>query len=337
MAQVPTPISTIAAPSPEPAWQVSNEPGTATPTGVLLPESSDVWNASHTYSLLHFELLDHFREKLIGIVNPISPYFGQMLLYISRDAPRTPYLMDELLALAAAHKSTLPGERRDLYRTESTRLQTRALAGFRQEQAMAVERPLATFTFSAMLGQHVLFDAFSDATDLPAALDKFAQCVRLHHGIRTIAGQHWEKIRETLPSNQLYRATNSIVTTGTECDEICGHLRRSNICKETLETYEATVKILQYMFDTIRSWPDRRIVVAQEWSVRVSWDYILLVQQRRPEAMVILAYYAVLLHYGRDYWAIGDSGKFLIQSISSHLGDYWSDWLRWPNQVVNDT
>lgn len=40
------------------------------------------------------------------------------------------YLMDALIAVAAAHKSTLPEEDRNFYQTEATRLLTRSLTKF---------------------------------------------------------------------------------------------------------------------------------------------------------------------------------------------------------------
>lgn len=66
----------------------------------------------------------------------------------------------------------------------------------------------------------------------------------------------------------------------------------------------------------------------------MSSEYILLLRQRRPEALAVLTYYAVLLHYAKDHWLVHDFGKFLIDSISDHLGEFWSDWLDWPRSVL---
>ena len=335
--QVRTPGSTLSVPTPEPARRIPSEPSLPTPTQTFPAEYTNTWDGPYNYSLLHFELQDHYREHLLGLVDSASPYFSRLLARVFKDALHTPYLMDELLAYAAAHKSTLQGEHCGLYRTESTKLQTRALSAFRHEQAMGVAKPLATFVFSALLGQHVLFDAFSETTDFPTVLDRFAQCVGIHHGIRTIAGQHWDKISEHLRSDRSYTTTEDITATGTDCDDLLDNLKQSELNQDTLKVYQQTIRILQYLLDSVQADYGRRIMAVQEWTIRISREYIVLLQQRRPEAIVILAYYAVLLHYAKDYWAIGGSGKFLIGSISSHLGHYWADWLIWPNQVVNET
>jgi len=64
-------------------------------------------------------------------------------------------------------------------------------------------------------------------------------------------------------------------------------------------------------------------------------EYVMLLNQRRPEALIILAYYGVVLHSYRKAWAIGDSGAALIKAISAQLGSYWGHWLLWPMQMVD--
>ncbi|EHK49339.1 hypothetical protein TRIATDRAFT_297937 [Trichoderma atroviride IMI 206040] len=62
-----------------------------------------------------------------------------------------------------------------------------------------------------------------------------------------------------------------------------------------------------------------------------------MVRSRIPEALVILSFYAVLLHRHRSFWVFGDSGRFLIQSISTYLGTKWEQWLLWPNSQLAAT
>lgn len=303
---------------------------------------SDGTLSAERYGLLHFGLFHHFKYRLASFTESDSTDLDGMLELASREALRVPYLMDELLALAAAHKSTLPGEDGDWYRNESIRLQNRALKQFGTDRPeIAGEKPLASFTFSALLGIHTLFDTFSFGTDLPTILDKLVQCIELHHGIRVIASQTWDTVRPLLhgqnPDTPGHITTEFITAIGTECDGLHDRLRGSDISQSTLQIYHDTVKILQYLFDSVRASHSRIFAAVQEWPVRVSQEYISLLRQRRPEALVVLAHYAVLLHYAREFWAVGSSGKFLIRSITGHLGVYWADWLAWPNQVLDNT
>ena len=338
-------------PSPPPPVRIHSNISTpsiyGTPHGT--PTADDARSELHDpsfvaerYSILHLELLDHLRNHLVDLAPSAQPGSIDRVLQLSYgEGLRVPYLMDQLLALAAAHKSTLvTGASKRLYRTESARLQTRALAQVSlDEHAVTSDNSLALFAFSSILGQHVLFEIFSSAADLPTMLDKLVQCFDLHQGIRVTAAKAWEKLQPMLEGDNLtdqgYMVANAHLTaTGTDCNGLLDHLEGCGLDRQTIDEYKETARILQYFFDTAHSSRCRIAIAVHEWPVRVSRRYITLLRQRRPEALVVLAHYAVLLHYARDYWAVGDSGSFLIRSISSHLGDYWADWLAWPKQEL---
>ncbi|KAI8296464.1 hypothetical protein K4K56_003671 [Colletotrichum sp. SAR 10_98] len=258
-------------------------------------------------------------------------------------ALKAPYLMDELLAFAAAHKSTVSDdpEMKVLYQNESTRLQSRAISrlGITNED-VTEDNFLALFSFSILLGQHVLFDIFSNASTLPGVLDKLVNCLELHSGIKFIVAQSMVRfgnmLRDLFPTDPVHFQVDVTSSShGTECEDLLRRLEESELSESTKKVYLETTKILQYLFDTVHTSETRRFVAVQEWPVRITRDYISLLQQRRPEALVIMGYYAVLLHRARDYWAVGDSGRFLVKTISNHLGSYWSEWLEWPNQELD--
>ena len=255
-----------------------------------------------------------------------------------------PYLMDEVLALAAAHKSTmLQGASQYSYRREATQLQTRAVAQFNATDPVTHERdPLSIFFFSSLLGQHVLYDTFSSEIDLPSMLDQFVHCLGLHRGIRTIVSRSFPSILAQLREHQ---GPDSVMERellpldlmgdpGDECATLTRMLRQYDFEPSVAEVYRQAVDALQRMFDTQRDFLSRRHIVVQEWPVRVSQGYVGLLAQRRPEALVILAYYGLLLHYARHYWAVAGAGRFLIQSITTHLGSYWYEWLEMPNRML---
>lgn len=262
---------------------------------------------------------------------------------------RAPYLMDQLLALAAAHKSTVAREDGDerlerFFLMESTKLQTRALSGVTLGgDAVNRDNADALYVFSAFLGHHVLFDTFSGREPLSVRLDKLTQCFELHQSIRFTAAEALRMgCSMTVGVNgaeESYMTTNPQESAcGTECAGLLQRLRSSDLDQAVADMYCETVNILQYLLDSSQSSAsERRIGVVQEWLVRVPYEYLTYLRQRRPEAIVILAYYAVLLHRARHYWAVGDAGRFLIQEVRSHLGDYWTDWLAWPQQALEES
>lgn len=73
------------------------------------------------------------------------------------------------------------------------------------------------------------------------------------------------------------------------------------------------------------------------WPVLVLREYIDRVAERKGEALVILAHYAALVDTHRDMWLVCDGGKYLVDSISQHLGPRWDEWLQWPRQLLIET
>lgn len=256
--------------------------------------------------------------------------------------------MDELLALTAAHKSSSPDfdeATRATYRVEATRLQTRALSHLNLDQVeVSDENCVQLFVFAAILGEHALFNAFSSIPTNPPlsdVLDELVQCLSLHHGIAFIAGAAMHStvplMKELLSNSRDLphevtspAAREELGITGTECDDLKQRLEAS---EGDMECYLHAASILQYLFD-MASRRGGQVIAVQEWMVRVRKDYAERLRQRRPEALVVVAYYGVLLHRGREYWAIGDAGGFLIRAITRHLGTYWAEWLAWPNEML---
>jgi hypothetical protein len=68
----------------------------------------------------------------------------------------------------------------------------------------------------------------------------------------------------------------------------------------------------------------------------VETDFITLVQQQRPRALVILAHYFAYLTDFRGLWWIGDAGPREVRGIESVLPMDWLDLMNWPLQTIED-
>ncbi|KAK1621421.1 hypothetical protein BDP81DRAFT_336807 [Colletotrichum phormii] len=350
-ARTPTHLSTPQAPSPQSSVSSSRhlQPPSAVPdlNGVRTSLNlSDLFDDffSERFSLFHFDLLLFFRGPLTDVLVALQSEMGPIMRLTYTEALKAPYLMDQALAFTAAYKSTVANDENSkaLYLTQAMSLQTRAIGHLDIGGLQVTEgNVMALFCFTLLLGQQTLFEAFAAATSIPTVLDRLVQCLTLHHGIRSIVVESMGKfhflMQELLPHNAAYSMeTGTQVIHGTECDSLLQRLNENEMNEQTRGIYIDVVKTLQYLFDFVRSEESRRLIVIQEWPVRVSLEYIKLLQQRRPEALVLLSYYAVLLHWTRDYWAVGSSGEFLIRATSDHLGTYWKEWLEWPNSMLKE-
>uniref|UniRef100_L2G7C4 C6 finger domain-containing protein n=1 Tax=Colletotrichum fructicola (strain Nara gc5) TaxID=1213859 RepID=L2G7C4_COLFN len=98
-------------------------------------------------------------------------------------------------------------------------------------------------------------------------------------------------------------------------------------------------ELIQVSFD---SWEDRGSVPGQQrmvqmiftWAFLVPEEFVAMLSGRRAEAVAVLGYHAVILHFARDMWQIGAAGAQLLTAVGEHLGPGWEEWLAWPRSVV---
>jgi len=77
----------------------------------------------------------------------------------------------------------------------------------------------------------------------------------------------------------------------------------------------------------------RRLVL---FPTMVQTEFIYLVKEQRPRALVILAHFFAFLADFREIWWIGDTGPREVRGIESVLPDEWRDLMIWPLQAVED-
>ncbi|KAI8951271.1 hypothetical protein F4801DRAFT_545549 [Xylaria longipes] len=302
-------------------------------------------STDQTFRLYHLELLHNFRTGVLGnkILDPAA-VDGYMAMTVG-EATQAPYLMDQLLAVSAANMSTKRPHQRRFYQDEATHLQTRGLALFNAAQA-AAENALAGFVFSTLLSQQVLFDAFSTRSDFPTFLDKLVTSFHICGGVRIMTGQSWPVIMAqyqnktgiSLPGE--FIAGNGSETMLTmKLARLETLLAGEDLSPSVLSPCNTALRLLRdisYAPPTDRPrFSAFRTTRVFQWAVQVPTSFIELLEQRRPESLIITAYYALLIHDTKHYWAYGDAGAFIIHSITKFLGSYWAEWLAWPNEVLD--
>ncbi|KAI0542174.1 hypothetical protein GGR58DRAFT_497527 [Xylaria digitata] len=313
------------------------------PVNYTLPEPT-----FQPFQLCHLELFHHFEHDMWRVVSLDDVMGKRFMAMASRQAIAIPYLMDQLLAFSALHMCTYrPPHQASFYREEATRLQTRALGLFNAAMAtVTTSDGLPAFLFSILLSHHALFDTLSTRTDFPTFLDKLVACFHLCAGVRTIAGKSWNSIITQCHQQMGMSLSNKwMLDTGPETifTKKLAHLRSLikdtttdpsifTPCTEALDL----LRNISSVGDTFKPGTFRNIIVLR-WAVVVPLDFVKLIEQRRPEALVITAYYAVLIHNARDFWVFGDAGAFIIHSITRFLGSYWAEWLAWPNELLDAT
>lgn len=255
----------------------------------------------------------------------------------------SPYLIDEVLAFTAFHMAHVyPGSATCLRRI-ATELQTRALASFarltetlpKDDKATAVPR----FLFAAILGRHALANTLVHRpSDFHAFIDSLVECFNLNRGVRAVT----PPARDFLYDSELQpfldvvlQAERKIATPGSECDPLIRLLDSSDLSETSVEACRQTVHSLQLSFDIHRHLDENDQPEATSvFSVGIQPGFVDLLRKLQPEALVVLAYYGILVHRCRTYWAFGGAGESMVRSIARHLGGYWREALAWPLRVL---
>ncbi|OJJ53660.1 hypothetical protein ASPSYDRAFT_72507 [Aspergillus sydowii CBS 593.65] len=296
--------------------------------------------------MLHVELFHNLCTKTYQTFDPAGsvPWLPELL----SQCITTPYLVNELLAFSALHLSTQRPARRDFYHFHGAQLQTHALAIFNETNPeVTQETCLQLFLFSCLLGIHMLCDTLIyRENNLDTFIPRFAHYLRLHHGARTIISQAWEMLNDSIikpafdTGMSLYKSDGPL---GPGYKKLLDLVVAANLGSELTEIYRQAIESLQACTNVVDIADSRvhkhhvAINGVTTWPMLIKLEFSELLEQGRPEALVILAHYAVLLHRFRESWLFADSGRFLIQEIGRCLGEEWEEWLAWPNASCHDT
>ncbi|KAF2276872.1 uncharacterized protein EI97DRAFT_352347, partial [Westerdykella ornata] len=302
-------------------------------SSLLTPEDSN-----SSVNMHHMELLSHFILHTSLMLGPAHSSATRMSLAITLS---TPYLINQVLALAALHLSYLRPERAREYADEAALFQTNSLSSLNSTTVeVSRENCVPMLLFSALLGIYTLADAvITFDGDNSRFLDRYIRYLDVHRGVNAVVDPFWDYLRSTELAPFLNSAALEPTTSSQqEIEEVCNRLQKLldaadmappslQACREAVHHLKAILGLLshaqafkqQTTADTIYSWP-----------ILLSAEFTTLLSRRRPEALIILAHYAVVLHERRDVWVVGDCGSWLIQAITLHLGSYWKEWLEWP-------
>ncbi|RVD87285.1 uncharacterized protein DFL_001527 [Arthrobotrys flagrans] len=292
---------------------------------------------------IHLELFMNLSSQEFRSSEDAShPEYIPSTVYIHHSLS-TPYLIHQMLAMSALHLSTTVTDRQKInhYHSYATGLQNRALSLFNQANPVleiTSSNCIHMFLFSSAVGVHLLCDTLHyQRQSLDSFIEKFTHDINVYRGVLAVVNQCSPSFREQeiAPRLTLSRVFLQLPEpTGSECNDILKLVNASNIPESSRKAYQKTSIDLQRMFDAAQG--KSRVAVLFTWLILLSPDYVALLRLGEPEALVILTFYAVLLHRGRHMWLIGDGGRFLIEAISDRLGESWRGWLRFPIEALQE-
>ena len=257
-----------------------------------------------------------------------------------------PFVMYEILAIAALHIGHLRPAQRSHYYHRATELQNSAMMGFHAIE-MKVDKTncVAVLCFSSLLSMQVVADPTPTiGLTSTAFIDYFSRCIGLMHGTRVlVVDKWWDYIRSQPELYPLYTYTDARQDVADQVPEQVTRLiditHDSSLSDNARSAYQLAIEPLIWVFK-ISNVPHETHSTARwfvAWPVMLKAEFLDLLNERRPEALVVLAYYGTLLHFYRDCWVVGGTGARLVRAISAHVGSYWEPWLKWPNEMIQSS
>jgi hypothetical protein len=316
------------------------------PTSIT-PPNPTLQGTMTDLTLLDLELLHHFTTVTYQTLPLGSGHSDLWQVQVVRLGFSHDFLMRIILAVAALHLGVLRPTYRAAYAIKASHHQGIALESVREVLNLGVDGSNCHAIFA--FGLFVVMVAFgtprSEAIDFDSAQKDILEGLQLARGCNSIVQPQWQHLstgplapilregmhNETIPLHQVPGS-----------DEITGLLR---LCSNPSVAEDRDVTNAYYLaiHELLKSYSQLSLLKARGldmvaatfvWPVAVPQRFLTLLAERKTEAMVILAYYAVLLHGIDDKWFMTGWAKYLVSTIEKSIGDDWTEWLMFPREKV---
>ncbi|KAH7180463.1 hypothetical protein DER46DRAFT_582498 [Fusarium sp. MPI-SDFR-AT-0072] len=290
----------------------------------------------------HMELFIHgITNKDLFSLGDRVEHSQETLDICLKESVKAPYLLHQVLAFSARHLAAIHPGRSASYLDQAVKLQTRAVSLFNStKREVDSSNCLAILLFSVTLGHHLLADALATRSsgDLDVFLTHYVQCVEMNWGLYRLTLSAWPLLLNTQlePVLSWSSQQSSKDPIGNHCEPIVQLINDSTaLSSEEKEVCHEAIQYLQLGFDAMFEEDDgSRYRMIFQWTMLASPELTNLLATKRPEALILLGYYALLLHYGRSLWQVGDTGMYLLGLIVDYLAPEWHIWLEYPRRMM---
>ena len=103
-----------------------------------------------------------------------------------------------------------------------------------------------------------------------------------------------------------------------------------------LDIYVAALDALRWVFALpyINAWSFTYRYLIQVWPIRVPQEFFRLLNKQRQGALVLLAYYCVLLKRAQSAWYLQQRAEQLMGFVQVNLDRHLADWVQWPRKEL---
>jgi len=259
------------------------------------------------------------------------------------------FLMRGIFALSALHLTHLQPDRREELLIIAAEYQQTALRAYRSSlNNVDKENCNALFAFSALVVCYA-FGSPKSSEDLLLTGKDNTQAVPdwLHflRGTYSLLSSSWEWIQNGAMAPLIEPIEGGSVAANGVDDEHLSSLIQllepkatENVHdREKSMIYLAALQDLRIVFGKSHSSDSPAHCVRWAsfgWPVRVSDDFIRLLNDREPKALVLLAHHCVLLKREQACWYLDGHAHRLLSTIEATLAPEMRGWIEWPCKEI---
>lgn len=303
------------------------------------PENTDL-------DVVDLKLLHHFAISVApNFSNPHKPDTLRLWQdHLIKLGFKHDFLLRGILAVAAYHKVYVNPAASEEYALLASRHQGVALSSFQETLAHVDEWNChALFGFSCLL---IVMTFASSSKGQPTDFNTdVLQWFHFLRGAKIVLDMFSDAIKSSflkpLLDEMAYTENGpAYLIPGadhiTDLFRICGI---SNHERETSQAYTLAIHTLLSTFtqaSICRERGDSMILASFVWPVNLPPKFCDLLSEKRPEALVILAHYCVLIQWSetQDNWFIDGWGSYILKTIQDSIPEDWAEHLKWPEEMI---
>lgn len=254
------------------------------------------------------------------------------------------FLIHNFMALSALHMYSGDRSRSELFdracylQGVAIQLVQPVIANLRQEDSIAALM-FSSHTSVFGLAEYML-NPHHDDTD---PIDKIVECFQLSRGIKLVVSPHWPYLSQTWlkklfnndPGNEdrIRASLASAFPTYSMVRSLAFGQEDPDRRRCCLETIEDIFTFIGALSQHPQDYPTSAHLIDQ-WAVKLPPVFKDMLIERKPIALIILAYWAVLTSINPRPWHLRGLAEVLITRIQDILGEEWAEFLRWPREKV---
>ena len=253
-----------------------------------------------------------------------------------------PFLMHGILALSSLHLARTAPEpsRRAAYLNRAVVHQNQALALFRELLGDINEgNAKAMFAFASIVVVYSFgFPHTPDVQDPWACVDDLYQVLVLTRGIQQVIRSPADFLRngtfapilqvDDTPAPLPEDATMAIRHLY-EANEAC----RARDSQHETDAYTVTIDNITEMLSWVYG-GTTSTVIAGRWAIKLPPRFLDLLREREPLALVMLAYYGLLLQHLKHRWCFDEWCVRVAKAVWAILDDQWRPLIHWAMRGI---